>query len=36
MATVSQQELNDKFNGLQTILKNIKSSKGQDLYTHLQ
>ena len=28
--------MNDKFNGLQTILKNIKSSKGVDLYTHLQ
>jgi len=37
MATVvSQKELNDKFTGLKTILKNVKSSKGSDMYTHLQ
>lgn len=37
MATVvTQKELNLKFNELKTILKNIKSSKGSDLYTHLQ
>ena len=37
MATVvSQKELNDKFTGLKTILKNVKSAKGSDLYTHLQ
>jgi len=35
-AKVSQKELNEKFDGLKTILKNIKSSKGKDLYTHLQ
>lgn len=37
MATVvTQKELNEKFDGLKTILRNIKSSKGSDLYTHLQ
>ena len=37
MATVvSQKELNVKFQELKTILKNLKSSKGKDLYTHLQ
>jgi hypothetical protein len=35
-AKVSQKELNEKFDGLKSILKNIKSSKGKDLYTHLQ
>ena len=37
MATVvTQKELNLKFVELKTILKNIKSSKGTDLYAHLQ
>jgi len=37
MATVvTQKELNDKFEGLKTIFKNIKSNKGVDLYSHLQ
>ena len=37
MATVvTQKELNEKFTTLQTILKNVKSSKGNDLYGHLQ
>ena len=35
-AKVSQKELNEKFEGLKTILKNIKSHKGNDLFTHLQ
>ena len=35
-AKVSQKELNEKFDGLKTIMKNIKSSQGKDLYTHLQ
>jgi 23S rRNA U2552 (ribose-2'-O)-methylase RlmE/FtsJ len=35
-AKVSQKELNDKFEEMKTVLKNIKSSKGKDLYTHLQ
>ena len=28
--------LNEKFEGLKIILKNIKSNKGNDLFTHLQ
>lgn len=35
LAKVSQKELNEKFEGLKIILKNIKGSKGNDLYTHL-
>lgn len=35
-AKVSQKELNEKFEGLKIILKNIKSNKGNDLFTHLQ
>jgi hypothetical protein len=34
-AKVSQKELNEKFEGLKIILKNIKSNKGNDLFTHL-
>ena len=33
---VTQRELNEKFDGLKTILKNIKSPQGKDLYSHLQ
>lgn len=35
---VTQKELNDKFEGLKAMLKNIKSEggKGKDLYAHLQ
>ena len=35
-AKVSQKELNEKFEGLKIILKNITSNKGNDLFTHLQ
>ena len=35
-AKVTQVELNEKFDSLRTILRNIKSTKGVDLYTHLQ
>ena len=35
-AKVTQKELNEKFDGLKTILKNIKSKTGKDLYSHLQ
>jgi len=34
-AKVTQKELNEKFDSLKTILRNIKSTKGLDLYTHL-
>jgi hypothetical protein len=34
-AKVTQNELNEKFDSLRTILRNIKSTKGVDLYTHL-
>lgn len=33
---MTQKELNEKFDGLKTILKNIKSAKGKDLFSHLQ
>jgi hypothetical protein len=33
---VTQKELNEKFEGLKAILKNVKSSQGKDLYSHLQ
>lgn len=33
---ITQRELNEKFDGLKTILKNIKSPQGKDLYSHLQ
>lgn len=33
---ITQRELNEKFDGLKTILKNIKSPNGKDLYSHLQ
>jgi len=35
-AKVTQKELNEKFDSLKTILRNIKSTKGVDLYSHLQ
>lgn len=35
-AQVTQQELNEKFEGLKAILKNIKGADGSDLYGHLQ
>ena len=35
-AKVTQKELNEKFDGLKTILKNIKSAGGKNLYEHLQ
>ena len=36
-AKVTQKELNEKFDSLKIILRNIKSSKGhKDLFTHLQ
>ena len=35
-AKVTQKELNEKFDNLKTLLKNIKNAKGEDLYTHLQ
>lgn len=37
MATVvTQKELNEKFESLQSVLKNLRGSKGVDLYAHLQ
>lgn len=33
---VTQKELDDKFDNLKTLLKNIKNARGDDLYTHLQ
>lgn len=35
-AKVTQKELNEKFDNLKTLLKNVKNQKGEDLYTHLQ
>lgn len=35
-AKVTQKELNEKFDGLKTILRNIKSAGGKNLYEHLQ
>lgn len=35
-AKVTQKELNEKFQGLQAVLKDIKNTKGIDLYTHIQ
>jgi len=34
--SVSQADLNEKFEGLKTILKNIKGHNGKDLFSHLQ
>ena len=36
LGKVTQRELNEKFDGLKTILKNIKSAQGKNLYDHLQ
>lgn len=33
---MTQKELNEKFDALKIMLKNIKSAKGKDLYSHLQ
>ena len=33
---VTQKELNEKFDNLKTLLRNIKNAKGEDLYAHLQ
>lgn len=33
---VTQKELNEKFDNLKTLLKNIKNAKGEDLYAHMQ
>lgn len=35
-AKVTQKELNEKFDNLKTLLKNVKNKEDQDLYTHLQ
>lgn len=35
-AKVTQKELNEKFQGLQAVLKDIKNTKGIDLYSHIQ
>jgi hypothetical protein len=34
-AKVTQKELNEKFDNLKTLLKNVKNQKGEDLYAHL-
>ena len=36
MSTVTQTELNAKFDTLKEVLKGVKGSKGNDLHSHLQ